>query len=255
MEKGRLEGKVCIVTGGSRGIGAAIATAFAREGARVVIASRKLEGLAQVAEAINAEVPGSAWARACHVGKLEQLQELVSWTVGEVGLPQVLVNNAGTNPYFGPLMGVSDSLWDKTFEVNLKGAFWASRLVADKLVSARAAGSILSIASVVGMRAAPMQGVYGMTKAALISMTQTLAVELAAANIRCNAIAPGLVDTRLSKMLTGSAELTRMFTDKSALKRYAQPEEIAGMAVYLASDESSYVTGQTFCLDGGYTIT
>ena len=250
----RLEGKVAIVTGGSRGIGAAIARSFAREGAKVVIASRKQPGLDTAADAINADFPGAVIPRACHIGKIVAVREFVQWVTDEVGVPRVLVNNAATNPYFGPMMGVEEWAFDKTFDVNLKGYFEATRAVANQLIKAKETGSVISVTSVLGMRAAPMQGIYGMTKAGIISMTQTLAVELGGAGIRLNAIAPGLVDTALASMLTSSDDLTRMFTDRTAVKRIAQPEEIAELAVYLASDESTYVTGQTIPVDGGYTI-
>jgi NAD(P)-dependent dehydrogenase (short-subunit alcohol dehydrogenase family) len=253
MTRTRLQGRIAVVTGGSRGIGAAIARAMAEEGAKVVIASRNQEVLDATAAAVNEAFPGSVVAKACHVGKTEELEALFGWTREKLGMPTVLVNNAGTNPYFGPLLSVAMPAWDKTFEVNLKGPFEAARLFARSLLDAGKPGSIINVSSVLGMRAAPMQGVYGMTKAALISLTQTLAVELGAAGIRINAIAPGLVDTKLSSMLIKTKELTHIFTEKTALKRYAQPEEMAGMAVFLASDESSYVTGQTFPVDGGYT--
>lgn len=252
---GRLEDKIAIVTGGSRGIGAAIAEAFAREGAQVVIASRKQEGLDETAAEINAKgLDGTVHPRACHVGHLDQIEELIDWTVDELGLPNVLVNNAATNPHFGPLIDADEAAWDKTFEVNLKGYFHMAQRVIRRLMNADKPGSIINVTSVAGMNAAPMQGVYGMTKAAVISMTKTLAVELGGANIRLNAIAPGLVDTRFASVLVNNEDLRSFFTDRAALKRYAQPEEIAGAAVYLASDESSYTTGQTIAVDGGFTI-
>ena len=250
---GRLEGKVALVTGGSRGIGAAIAQAFAAQGARVVIVSRKQAGLDAVAAQINATYPDMVIARACHMGKSDGVTELVSWVDEHVGTPQILVNNAATNPYFGPLMNVTEPAWDKTFEVNLKGYFEASRQVALKLMAKKLPGSIVSVTSILGLRAAPLQGVYGMTKAAVISMTQTLAMELGASNIRVNAIAPGLVDTRLASAITSSESLTKMFTDRTALKRVARPDELTGAAVFLASDESTYITGQTLAVDAGFT--
>ena len=250
----RLKDKITIVTGASRGIGEAIAMAFAREGAKVVLASRKQEPLDAVAEKINAETGGRAFAKACHIGKTEQIDALLDWVEAEHGLPDALVNNAATNPYFGPMIAIEDWAFDKTFEVNLKGPFELTRKLALRWMGAERAGAVVNVASIAGMRAAPLQGVYGMTKAALISMTQTLAVELGPAKIRVNAIAPGLVETKFAAALTGSPEIVKIYTDHTALKRFGQPEEIAPAAIYLASDESAYVTGQTLCVDAGYTI-
>jgi NAD(P)-dependent dehydrogenase (short-subunit alcohol dehydrogenase family) len=251
----RLEGKLTLVTGGSRGIGAAIAEAYAREGAKVVIASRKQPGLDQVASEINTKYKDSVIPKACHVGHADQVEELINYIDKELGTLDVLVNNAGTNPYFGPMLGISPELFDKTFQVNLKGIFEPTRYAVNKWTEKEHKGVIISVASIAGIQAAPLQGVYGMTKASIISMTKTLAVELGTLGVRINAIAPGLIDTRLSSALTGSPDIVKIFTDHTALKRYGQPEEIAEMAVYLGSEESSFVTGQTFCVDGGYTIT
>lgn len=251
----RLEGKRTLVTGGSRGIGAAIAEAYAREGARVVIASRKQPGLDQVASEINKKYKDSVIPRACHVGHADQVEGLIDFVFSELSGLDVLVNNAGTNPYFGPMLGISPELFDKTFQVNLKGVFEPTRYAVNKWTQKEKKGVIISVASIAGIQAAPLQGVYGMTKASIISMTKTLAVELGTLGIRINAIAPGLIDTRLSAALTGSPDIVKIFTDHTALKRYGQAGEIAEMAVYLGSDESSFVTGQTFCVDGGYTIT
>jgi NAD(P)-dependent dehydrogenase (short-subunit alcohol dehydrogenase family) len=165
-----------------------------------------------------------------------------------------LVNNAGTNPHFGPMLEASEAQFDKTFEVNLKGPFELIRLLANHWLEKEIKGVVVNVASIAGESAAPFQGIYGMTKAALISMTRTLALELGRRGVRINAIAPGLVDTKLSAALTQNPDLAKMFTDRTALGRYGQPEEIAELVVYLASDESRYVTGQTFNVDGGYSI-
>jgi NAD(P)-dependent dehydrogenase (short-subunit alcohol dehydrogenase family) len=247
----RLEGKVAIVTGASRGIGEAIAVAMAQEGANVVLAARKLDALQAVAERLG----DAALAVPCHTGKEEDVQALMRAALDRFGHVDVLVNNAATNPYFGPMMNVEWGAWDKTFEVNLKGYFSCARAVAKHLLDRKAPGSLVNVTSVLGQMAAPLQGVYGMTKAAVISMTQTLAAELGPRGIRVNAIAPGLVETRFASALTSNAEIAKMVIDRTALKRFAQPDDIAGAAVFLASDESRYVTGQTLAVDGGWTIT
>ncbi len=252
---GRLEGKRAIVTGASRGIGAAIARAYAKEGATVIISSRKQEGLDAVAAKINAEYPNSIVPMACHIGHRDQIKAFVQQVEAEHGRPHILVNNAATNPYFGPMFGIEESAWDKTFDVNVKGYFEMTRQVAQRWLDNDEAGSVVNIASVVGLRGAPFQGIYAMTKAAIISMTQTLSLELGQAKIRVNAVAPGLVDTHFASTIVNNPDMAKMFTDKSALKRHAQPEEITGITVFLGSEEASYVTGQTIAVDGGYTTT
>lgn len=252
---GRLQDRIAVVTGSSRGIGRSIALAFAREGATVVLAARKQEGLDGVAREVEL-AGGRAVARALHVGHPDAIGPWWDAVEAEVGTPTILVNSAGTNPYFGPLVDVEWAAWDKTFEVNLKGPFEMSRQLVRRHLARRqgSPASIVSVASIAGIGAAPLQGVYGMTKAALMSVTRTLAVELGETGIRVNAIAPGIVDTKLAAALTGEPTILERLVDHTALKRIAQPDEIAGIAVFLASEESSYVTGQTFTVDGGYTV-
>ena len=249
-----LQNRVAIVTGASRGIGEAIAVRMAEAGAAVVLAARKVDGLQVVAERIT-KAGGRAVVVAAHTGKVDDVRALVARAVSELGKVDILVNNAATNPYFGPLLDTEDAAWDKTFEVNVKGYFATTREVVRHLQSRNAPGSIINVASIVGTRAAPMQGVYGMTKAAVIAMTHTLAQELGSAGIRVNAIAPGLVETRFAAAIVGNDELRAQVVARSALGRHAQPDEIAGTAVYLASDASSYVTGQVLLVDGGTSIT
>ncbi len=249
-----LTGKVAIVTGASRGIGEAIARAFADAGAQVVISARKIEELQKVEAAIVAG-GGQAKAVACHAGKLADVQQLIAATVANFGKIDILVNNAATNPYFGALLDVPDAAWDKTFEVNTRGYFYGAREVIKHLQARKSPGSIVNVASMVALRAAPMQGVYAMSKAAVVSMTQTLAFEVGGQGIRVNAIAPGLVDTKFASAIVQNDSLRSMIVGRTPLGRHAQPVEIAGAALFLASDASSYVNGHTLVVDGGLTIT
>jgi NAD(P)-dependent dehydrogenase (short-subunit alcohol dehydrogenase family) len=239
-----LSGKVAIVTGASRGIGEAIAKTFVESGASCVVVSRKIEK--QSSDRLH--------AIAAHTGKEEDCVRVVKEAIERFGKVDVLVNNAGTNPYFGPLLGTDMGAWDKTFEVNLKGYFWMTREVVKHLQQKDAPGSIINVASVAGIEAAPMQGCYGMTKAAVISMTKTLAYELGGSKIRVNAIAPGLVDTRLASAIVQNDAIKDLVLKKTPLARYAQPSEIAGGALYLASDSAGFLTGHTLVIDGGMTI-
>jgi NAD(P)-dependent dehydrogenase (short-subunit alcohol dehydrogenase family) len=251
-----LEDKVAIVTGASRGIGEAIARTFAAHGAKVVVASRKIEGVTAVAESINAASPGAQRAHpvAAHTGKQADCVALVDAAVKAFGKVDVLGNNAATNPYFGPFVDIDEGAWDKTFDVNVKGYFWMTREVVKHLRAREAPGSIVHLASVAGLMAAPAQGVYGMTKAAIISMTKTMAYELAGNQIRVNAIAPGFVDTRFASAILKNDVLLDEVLKMTPMKRYGQPDEIAGGALYLASDSASYLTGHTLVIDGGMTV-
>lgn len=246
----QLENKVAIVTGASRGIGEAIARAFVAAGAKVVLAARKPESL----EAVAASLGPNAKAVVAHTGKESDCVALVKSAIEAFGKVDVLVNNAATNPYFGPMLGTEETAWDKTFEVNVKGYFWLTREVANHCIARDATGSIVNVASVAGLIASPGQGVYSMTKAAILSMTKTLAVELATSKIRVNAIAPGFVDTRFASAILKNDVLLDEVMKLTPMKRYAQPDEIAGGAVYLASDAASYLTGHTLVIDGGMTV-
>jgi len=249
-----LEGQVALVTGASRGIGASIARCFASAGAKLVLVARKKDPLEEMAASLRG-AGADAIAVAGHSGKAGDVKAAFAAAVERFGKVDVLVNNAATNPYFGPLLDIEEPAWDKTFEVNVKGYFHCIRELSAHLMKRNAPGSIVNLASITGLRGAPMQGVYGMTKAAVISMTQTLAQELGGAGIRVNAIAPGLVETRFAATLIQSEEILKHVTERAALGRHAQPDEISGAALFLASQASSYVTGQVVVVDGGTTIT
>lgn len=245
-----LKDKVIVVTGASRGIGEAIARACVDGGARVALASRKQADLDRVAASLPAD---RVAAIACHTGKPAEVDALVAAAVERFGRVDGLVNNAATNPYFGPLLDAPDAAIDKTFEVNTRGYLYAARAFVTHARARGGGGAIVNIASIVGLRAAPMQGIYAASKAAVISMTQTLAFELGSSNIRVNAIAPGLVETRFAAAIVGNPVLRDHIVGRTPLARHAQPAEIAGAAVYLLSDAASFTTGVVLPVDGGVT--
>ncbi|HEY5924084.1 MAG TPA: glucose 1-dehydrogenase [Kofleriaceae bacterium] len=245
-----LNDKVIVITGASRGIGEAIARACIDAGAKVALASRKQADLDRVASSLP---PESALAIACHTGKPDEVEAMMAKAVERFGRVDGIVNNAATNPYFGPLVDTPDSAIDKTFEVNVRGYLYGARALVKHARARGGGGSIVNIASVAGIRAAPMQGIYGATKAAVISMTQTLAFELGGSQIRVNAIAPGLVETRFAQAIVANPMLRDHVVNRTPLARHAQPAEIAGAAVYLLSDASSFTTGSVMVVDGGLT--
>jgi dehydrogenase/reductase SDR family protein 4 len=235
----RLPGKVAIVTGASRGIGRAIAAAFTREGASVVICGRRQETL----DAVAGEIGPAVKPFACHVGRPEEIRRLVDFTTSEFGRIDILVNNAATNVAQAPCLEVDEAQFDKMIEVNLKSAFRLTQAIAPGMCE-RGSGAIVNIASISGLRPQHHGMLYSMTKAALIMMTQSYALELAPRGVRVNAIAPGLIQTRLSEF----------YWKNGATQPLGQPAEIAEVALMLASGESSFMTGQTLVVDGGYTL-
>ena len=244
-----LKNKVAIVTGGSRGIGKAIAEVFAREGCTTVICGRKQETLDAVAQ----EIGGNVVPVACHVGRQEELERLAGTVAGRFGRIDILVNNAATNVAQGNCLDINDAQFDKMVEVNLKSAFRLIRLVAPGMCG-RGSGSIVNIASIAGLRPQLEGLMYSMTKAALIMMTQSYALELGPKGVRVNAIAPGLIRTALSEYYWKDERRAAQYLERQPVKHLGEPSEIAEVALLLASDRSSYMTGQTVVVDGGSTL-
>ncbi|HEY0601390.1 MAG TPA: glucose 1-dehydrogenase [Herpetosiphonaceae bacterium] len=245
-----LQNKVAIITGGSRGIGEAIAQALAEAGAKVVVASRKLENVQPVADAINA-AGGQALAVACHTGDRAQIESLVQQTVDTFGTVDIAVNNAATNPHFGPLLEATDEMWDKTLQVNVKGYFTLCQTVAPIMLE-RGSGKIINIASVAGLTPGAGMGVYSVTKAAVLMLTQSLAQELGPQGIQVNAIAPGVIKTKFSTALWSNEKLAKGIERRAG--RLGEPDDVAGSALFLASPASDYVNGTVLVVDGGIEI-
>ena len=247
-----LAGKVAIVTGGGRGIGKAITKRFAEAGANVVIASRKFENLQNTAREF-ASFPGQVMPIACHIGHKDQIEALVEQTEARVGPVHILVNNSATNIGQGNALDVTDEMLDKMVDVNVKAALRLVRLVVPKMIERKSGGSIINIASIAGLRPQPGGLLYSFTKAGLIMMTRCWAQEFGGYNIRVNAIAPGLIQTDLSEFFWKDETRRAQYEAASPLRRIGQPDEVAGMALYLASDDASLVTGQVMVVDGGIT--
>jgi dehydrogenase/reductase SDR family member 4 len=244
-----LSDKAALVTGASRGIGKAIAMALAREGAAVVICGRQQEVLERVAS----EIPGKVVPIACHVGRAEDLQHLVASSLTQLGKIDILINNAATNIAQQPVFQVTDTQFDKMIEINLKSAFRLIQAIAPGMCE-REQGSIINISSISGLRPQEQGMLYSMTKAALIMMTKSYAQELGPRGVRVNAIAPGLIETSLSEYYWKNETRFANIVGKQPLRHLGQPEEVAEMAVFLASDHASFITGQTIAIDGGRTL-
>jgi len=249
MSQGILQDQAAIVTGASRGIGRSIAEVFIREGARVIVCGRKQETIEQVAR----EIGPAATPVVCHVGRADQVQNMVETAMREFGRIDILVNNAGTNIAQGPCLEMDEGQFDKMVEINLKSVFRLMKLVAPGMCE-RGSGSIINIASIAGLRPQFHSLLYSMTKAALIMMTQSYAVELGPKGVRVNAIAPGLIQTGLSEYFWKDEARREKQLGSQPVKHLGQPVEIAEVALLLASGRSSYVTGQTLVVDGGYLL-
>jgi len=245
-----LSGRTALVSGASRGIGEAIARLLAAHGAHVVCSSRKAEACETVAAAIHA-AGGSAEAAAMHVGDTAAIEALFARLDKAGRAPDILVNNAAANPYFGPALDMPLEAWEKTVEVNLRGYFWCT-VQAARRMRERGGGAVVNIASVNAKRPAPGQLVYSMTKAGIVNMTEGFARELAPHGIRVNAVLPGLTDTRFASALTTDPKIMAMMMKLIPLARMAQPDEIAPAALFLASPAAAYLTGACLPVDGGY---
>jgi NAD(P)-dependent dehydrogenase (short-subunit alcohol dehydrogenase family) len=247
-----LTGKIALVTGASRGIGECIAKLLAQNGAHVIVSSRKIEGCQTVADSII-EAGGSAQAIACHIGEMDQIESIFNQISTEHGKLDILVNNAAANPYFGHVLDTDLNAFQKTVDVNIRGYFFMS-IMGGKLMKSNDGGAIVNVASINGVTPGDYQGIYSISKAAVISMTKAFAKECAQFNIRVNALLPGGTDTKFASTLVNNPKILDQMLQHVPMKRVAQPEEMAGTVLYLVSDASSYTTGTAINVDGGYLI-
>ncbi len=247
-----LTGKIALVTGASRGIGEAIAKLLAEQGAHVIVSSRKIDDCQTVADAIKAD-GGSAEALACHVGSMEDIEQTFTSIKENHGRLDILVNNAATNPYYGPILDTPLSAFEKTIDVNIRGYFFMSQ-EAGKLMKEQGGGSIVNTASVNALQPEPLQGIYAISKAAVVNMTKAFAKECGADGIRVNALLPGLTKTKFASALFDQQEIYEQYLKQVPLRRHAVPEEMAGAVLYLVSDASRYTTGDCLVVDGGITL-
>jgi len=254
MELFDLTGKVAVITGSSKGIGKAIAERMAEHGAKVVISSRKAGPCDEVAQALNEKHgEGTAIAIPANIASKEELQRLVDETNATFGKIDVLVCNAASNPYAGPMGGISDEQFEKIFHNNVLANHWLIQMVSPQMLE-RKDGAILVISSVGGLRGNALIGAYNVSKAADMQLVRNLAVEFGPSNVRVNCIAPGLIQTDFARYLWENEEVLKVTVEPNPMKRIGQPDEIAGTAVYLCSKAAAYVTGQTLVVDGGLTI-
>jgi dehydrogenase/reductase SDR family member 4 len=248
----RLDGKVALVTGASKGIGEAIAALYAAAGARVIVSSRKQEAIDAVVKSIT-DKGHQAHAIACNVSDAQEIDRLVSQANAVYGSIDILVNNAAANPAFGPVVQTDSSAFDKIMQVNLKGPFELARKVYPGMREKKS-GSVINISSVGGLRPEQGLGIYSVSKAALISLTKVMAKEWGDDNIRANVICPGLIKTKFSEALWSNEKIMNVMMKMLSIKRVGTPEEVAALALFLASDASAYCTGGVFTADGGFTI-
>jgi NAD(P)-dependent dehydrogenase (short-subunit alcohol dehydrogenase family) len=247
-----LKGKVAIVTGASKGIGESMAEIFAEAGAKVIVSSRKQEAVDQVANTLR--VKGyEATGIACHVGEMSHLKNLVEKTIEIYGGIDILVNNAATNPVFGPVIHTDESAFDKIMQVNVKAPFELAKLCYPSM-KARGGGSIINISSIGGLSPEPLLGIYSVSKSSVIMLTKVLAKEWGSDYIRANVVCPGLIQTKFSEALWKNEEMLQKSVNHLPISRIGQPDDLAGVALFLASEASAYVTGAVYTVDGGYTI-
>ncbi len=247
-----LKDKIAIVTGASKGIGKDIAVALAQQGAHVVVSSRKQEAVDEVAKEIT-EQGWHASASACHMGDDADIKKLAENTITVLGGVDIVVNNAAANPVFGPLENAGDDAFDKIMQVNVKGPLNLAKYCLESMKS-RGGGAVVNISSIEGITPGEGLGLYSVSKSALIQMTKVMAKEWGKHNIRANAICPGLIKTKFSQALTDNEKILKMVMMKQALPMLAEPQHIAGLALYLSSPASQFITGSIITADGGFTI-
>ncbi|MBO6503361.1 MAG: glucose 1-dehydrogenase [Kordiimonadaceae bacterium] len=243
-------GKVVFVSGSSRGIGEAVVRGFAANGAKVIVSSRDQAACEKVAESIRAD-GGDAQAKAAHAGRMEDVEAVFEWIQSEYGRLDVLVNCGGTNPFYGLIGDTPEAAFDKTIDVNLKGPFYLSAK-AVKMMKEQGGGSIVNVASINGITPGHLQGIYSMTKCAMINMTKAFAREYGHDGVRVNAICPGLVDTKMTAVFTANEEMLKSHTDSFPIPRAGVPDDMVGGVLYLASDAAAFTTGTTLVMDGGH---
>jgi NAD(P)-dependent dehydrogenase (short-subunit alcohol dehydrogenase family) len=247
-----LSGKIALVTGASRGIGEEIARLLAEQGAHVIVSSRKLEDCQSVAEKIRRD-GGNAEALACHVGRMEDIARTFDHIRTQYGRLDILVNNAAANPYFGHILDTDLMAYEKTVEVNIRGYFFMS-VEAGRLMREQGGGAIVNTASVNALQPGDMQGIYSISKAAVVNMTRAFAKECGPFGIRVNALLPGLTRTKFASALFETPAIYEEWMKKIPLRRHAEPRELAGAVLYLVSDAASYTNGECLVVDGGLTI-